>query len=79
MDPVTNASAVHLRSNRLSQVSPRRLPDPSLGLDPLPGRLRMMVEDRPLSPPPRVEMGGGGGKGKGKGKGDGKGKGKGKA
>ena len=50
----TGPHSVHLRGHRLSQVSPRRLPDPSSGLDPLPSRLRMMFEDRPLSPPPNT-------------------------
>ena len=40
-------------------VSPRRPPDPSLGLDPLPSRIGMMVEDRPLSPPSDLRLGGG--------------------
>ena len=75
----TGPHSVHLRSHRLSQVSPRRPPDPSLGLDFLPSNPRMRPEDRPLSPPPQSGDGGGDGKGIGKGKGDGKGKGKGKA
>ena len=75
----TGPHSVHLRSHRLSQVSPRRLLDPSLGLDALPSRSRMMVEHRPLSPSPPEWRWGGGGKGRGKGKANAKGKGKGKA